>query len=131
MQAMPIIQMLLDLDYPLCNSMMLPFKFTPVKRSFGLAPNQLKLSFKQQPTRNKPHMTKLIMICIVFTLFGLGMFTGALMADHEWYRLLTDETFKCSLLDSSKICKAKVKLQKTAQNLNELSVTSDGGSNGK
>jgi len=127
MQAMPIIQMLLDLDYTLCNSMGLPFKFKAVKRSFGIAPKQLRLNFKKQPTRKKLQMTKLIMICIAFTLFSFGMFTGALMADYEWYRLLTDETFTCSPLDSTKICKAKVTLQLAAKNLNDISVTSDGG----
>ena len=124
---MPIIQMLLDLDYTLCKSMLLSFKFNPVKHSFGIAPKQLKLNFKKQPKRNKPQMTKLIMICIAFTLFSFGMFTGALMADYEWYRLLNDDTFKCSTLDSSKICKAKVKLQNAANNLNDIGVTSDGG----
>jgi len=131
MQAMPVIQMLLDLDFSLCNTMMLPFKCKSVKRSFGLVPYQLRLNFKKQPTRKKPHMTKLIMICIALVLFSFGMFAGALMADYEWYRLLNDEKFKCSFLDSSKICKAKVKLQKATKNLNELSVISDGGSNGK
>lgn len=56
MQAMPTIQMLLDLDYSLCNAMMLPFKFKKPLRSFGLAPLQLKLNFKKQPKKVKPNL---------------------------------------------------------------------------
>lgn len=129
MQAMPTIQLLLDLDYSLCNAMMLPFKFKPSVRSFGLAPVQLKLNFKKQIEKVKPNMNKLIVTCFCLTLFSLGMFFGALMSDYEWYRMLTDKSFECSVLDSSKICKAKIDLQQAAQNLNDISVTSDGGSN--
>ena len=130
MQTMPIIQLLLDLDYSLCNAMTFPFKFKRLKPCFGLAPKQLTLNFKTLPKRIKPTMSKLIIVCIALTIFSLGMFTGALMADYEWYRLLTDKTFQCSALDSTKICKAKIKLQKAAENLNDISVTSDRGSNG-
>lgn len=42
---MPTIQLLLDLDYSLCNAMRLPFKFKPAKRFFGAEPNQLRFTF--------------------------------------------------------------------------------------
>jgi len=42
---MPTIQMLLELDYSLCDAMKIPFKFKRLKRVFGNKPNQFKFKF--------------------------------------------------------------------------------------
>ncbi len=48
---MPTIQMLLELDYSMCNAMILPLKFKRVKRVFGAKPNQLKFTFDLLSTK--------------------------------------------------------------------------------
>ncbi len=42
---MPTTQLLLDLDYALCNAMKIPFKFKRPQRVFGAKPNQLNFKF--------------------------------------------------------------------------------------
>ncbi len=42
---MPTTQLLLDLDYSLCNAMNIPFKFKRLKRVFDNKPNQFTFKF--------------------------------------------------------------------------------------
>ncbi|PCI54389.1 MAG: hypothetical protein COB45_08395 [Gammaproteobacteria bacterium] len=57
-------------------------------------------------------------ISLQITLFSLGMFCGALMSDIEWYKTLTNEVAKCSVLDTKELCDAKINFNKAIKEFN-------------
>ena len=70
-------------------------------------------------------MKILMVIAMQISIFGLGMFCGALMSDIEWYDTLTNETATCSALDSKELCDAKIKFNQAIKEFNKTTVTSD------
>ncbi len=70
-------------------------------------------------------MKILINMAMQISIFGIGMFCGALMSDIEWYDTLTNEFVKCSALDSKELCDAKIKFHKAIKEINQSTVTSD------
>ncbi len=70
-------------------------------------------------------MKILMMIAMQISIFGLGMFCGALMSDIEWYDTLSNEFVECSALDSKKLCDAKKKFHQAIKEFNEAAITSD------
>jgi len=63
-------------------------------------------------------MNILITVGLQITIFSLGMFCGALIADIEWYDTLTNDFAKCSILDTQQLCDAKIKFNKAIKEFN-------------
>ena len=63
-------------------------------------------------------MDKLFITGVMVSVFGIGMFCGAIMSDIEWYETLTSDVVKCSTMDSVKLCDAKIKFHKAVQEFN-------------